>query len=601
MSDGDMSDDAGDGGMAARWRPWPAAAIAGATALLIAGVLMGLVSEANYRSQRLHETVVQADILAASLAAPLAFDDRQAAQEYVDALSANPDIQAAGVYSETGALAATFGRNRSHPPAHAPPLHRPVYDHRRVEVVEPVVQGGARLGSVYLRTAQEPMYASLARHTGVTLLVAMAFLFVVVLGQAQATLSRANIELEARADELSDANRQLQVQMEERERAEEALRQSQKMEAIGQLTGGVAHDFNNILMVASSGLDLLDRSADPVRRQSLKDGIRQAVDRGASLTRQLLAISRRTALQPQVIGLKAQIDGMRVLLERSLREDITIGLDLPDDLWPVEVDPSQLEVALLNIAVNARDAMPNGGLIRLEGRNVEGLSDGELMGDYVRLSIIDEGQGMARETLRRIFEPFFTTKGVGKGTGLGLAQVYGFTRASGGDVRVESEPGRGTTVSLFLPRSGKALAAHADAGEAATLSKSEVRYGRLLLVEDEDSVAALVGEMLNELGYDVVRASSAIAALRLLDADPEFQLMFSDMVMPGRMGGMELAREVVRRRPGLPVVLTTGFSEAADQAREQGFRLLMKPYRIEALAAVLEAARKEGRSSAAAE
>ena len=582
-----------DGGMAARWRPWPVAAIAGAAALLIAGVLMGLVSESSYRSQRLHETAVQADILAASLAAPLAFDDRQAAQEYVDALSANADLQAAGVYNETGALIAKFGRGSALPPAHAPTLHLS-YENRRAEVVAPVAQGGSRLGSIYLRTEADPVYATLVRHTGVTLLVAMAFLFVVVLGQAQASLRRANIELEARAEELSDANRELQIQMEERERAEDALRQSQKMEAIGQLTGGVAHDFNNILMVASSGLDLLDRTNDPDRRQTLKDGIRQAVDRGASLTRQLLAISRRTALQPQVIDLKGQIEGMRVLLDRSLREDISVALDLDEGLWAVEVDPSQLEVALLNIAVNARDAMPNGGLISLEGRNIESLSDGELEGDYVRLSIMDEGQGMPRETLRRVFEPFFTTKGVGKGTGLGLAQVYGFTRASGGDVRVDSEPGRGTTVSLYLPRSAKAPAP-ARVPDKPKPSQRDERHGRVLLVEDEDSVATLVAEMLHELGYDVLRAASAASALRMLDAERDFILVFSDMVMPGRMNGMELAREVSRRRPDLPVVLTTGFSEAAAQAREQGFRLLMKPYRIEAMANALEAARKERR------
>ena len=590
-----------DGSMAARWRPWPVAAVAGAAALLIAGVLMGLVSEASYRNQRLHETAVQADILAASLAAPLAFDDRQAAQEYVDALSANADLQAAGVYNETGRLVARFARGGGGPPAMAPPLALS-YDHRRAEVTAPVTQGGSRLGSVYLRTNVDPIYAMLVRHTGVTLLVAMAFLFVVVLGKAQATLRRANIELGARAEELSDTNRQLQIQMEERERAEDALRQSQKMEAIGQLTGGVAHDFNNILMVASSGLDLLDRTSDPERRQSLKEGIRQAVDRGASLTRQLLAISRRTALQPKVIDLKTQVEGMRVLLDRSLREDISVALDLAADLWPVEVDPSQLEVALLNIAVNARDAMPSGGLITVQGRNVEGLSDGELTGDYVRLSIIDEGLGMPRETLRRIFEPFFTTKGVGKGTGLGLAQVYGFSRASGGDVRVESEPGRGTTVSLFLPRSARLPAAAAQpAATRPQPSHRGERHGRVLLVEDEDSVANMVGEMLHELGYDVLRAASAAGALRLLEAERDFLLVFSDMVMPGRMGGMELAREVSRRRPDLPVVLTTGFSEAAAQAREQGFRLLMKPYRIEALSSALEAARKERRSSAAAE
>jgi signal transduction histidine kinase/ActR/RegA family two-component response regulator len=588
------------GKVAERWRPWPLAAVAGAVALILAGVVMGLVSETGYRNQRLHETAVQADILAASLAAPLAFDDRQAAQEFVNALAANQDLESAGIYNETGALAAKYARGGAEPPARAPPVQKPAYGDGRVEVIEPVTQGGAQLGTVYLRTVREPLYAALARHTGVTFLVLMAFLMVLVLGQAQATLRRANMELEARAQELSDANRELQFQMEERERAEEALRQSQKMEAIGQLTGGVAHDFNNILMVASSGLDLLDRTNDPDRRQSLKDGIRQAVDRGASLTRQLLAISRRTALQPQVIDLKVQIEGMRVLLDRSLREDISVALDLEEDLWPVEVDPSQLEVALLNIAVNARDAMPSGGVITIEARNASGLSDGDLVGDHVRLSIIDEGQGMARETLRRVFEPFFTTKGVGKGTGLGLAQVYGFTRASGGDVRVESEPGQGSTVSLYLPRSDKAPArapAHADR----TRPLEREQHGRVLLVEDEDSVAALVGEMLGELGYEVTRAAGAAAALRLLETMPELELMFSDMVMPGRMNGMDLAKEVSRRRPGLPILLTTGFSEAASQAREQGFRLLMKPYRIEALAAALEATRRTRRSSAAAE
>ena len=589
-----------DGGMAERWRPWPLAAIAGAVALLIAGVVMGLVSEAGYRSQRLHSTTVQADILAASLAAPLAFDDRKAAQEYVDGLSANTDVQVAGVYNETGELAARFGRDGAQPPARAPP-RRTAYRNGRAEVAVPVVQGGSQLGWVYLRTGKDPFYAMLVRHVGVSLLVAMAFLFVVVLGQAQATLSRANVELEQRASELSDANRELQIQMEERERAEDALRQSQKMEAIGQLTGGVAHDFNNILMVASSGLDLLDRTSDPVRRQSLKDGIRQAVDRGASLTRQLLAISRRTALQPQVIDLKTQVEGMRVLLERSLRENITVAMDLQDGLWPVEVDPSQLEVALLNIAVNARDAMPSGGQITVTARNLTGIADGELRGDYVELSIADEGLGMPRETLRRIFEPFFTTKGVGKGTGLGLAQVYGFTRASDGDVRVDSEPGKGTRVRLFLPRTAKAPSRAVGEGAAPPdFSPSEERHGRVLLVEDEDSVANLVGEMLNELGYDSVRAATAAAALRQLDVETDLLLVFSDMVMPGRMGGMDLAREISRRRPGLPVVLTTGFSEAATQAREQGFRLLMKPYRIETLGAALAEVRKQARDSAGA-
>ena len=583
----------------ARWGPWPAIAAFGAIALLAAGVLMGAVNEAGYRTQRTRELAVQADILARSVSAALAFDDTQAAQEYVDALGANPDIETAAVYAENNDLIASLTRTTARPPATAPPLAPAAYRGGRVELSAPVVQGSTRLGEVYMASPPEQIGPFLARHTGVSLLVIMAFLFLLAVSQAQATLRRANRELSVRAEDLAEANRLLQIQMEEREKAEEALRQSQKMEAIGQLTGGVAHDFNNILMVASSGLDLLDRTNDPVRRNMLKDGIRQAVERGASLTRQLLAISRRSALQPQVIDLKAQIEGVRVLLDRSLREDIAVSLDLDQQVWPVEVDPSQLEVAILNIGVNARDAMPSGGVIIIRAENLPGIQDGELSGDYVKLSLIDQGVGMPRETLRRIFEPFFTTKGVGKGTGLGLAQVYGFTRASGGDVRVTSELGAGTTVSLYLPRTLKGLApAGAGRDDFSSPPTPAEPQGRVLLVEDEDSVAALVGEMLQELGYQVTRAPTAAIALRMLDRESDLALVLSDMVMPGRLNGMDLAREIARRRPELPVILTTGFSEAALAAREEGLRLLMKPYRMDALAAALDAARRERRQTA---
>jgi signal transduction histidine kinase/CheY-like chemotaxis protein len=585
--------------LAERWGALPAIAATGALALLIAGVLMGLVNEATYRYQRTNELGVQADILARSVSAALAFQDSQAAQEFLEALGANPEIAAAAVYDEKAEQVAAFARAGAGPPARAPAIAPALYRHGHAEISAPVVQGSTRLGSVYLTSPKEPLGALLSRHTGVTFLVLMAFLFMLVMGHAQSTLREANVELSERADDLAEANRLLQIQMEEREKAEEALRQSQKMEAIGQLTGGVAHDFNNILMVASSGLDLLDRTNDPDRRRMLKDGIRQAVERGASLTRQLLAISRRSALQPQVIDLKVQIEGLRMLLDRSLREDIAVMLDLDPDLWPVEVDPSQLEVAILNIAVNARDAMPNGGVITVKAANVPQLADGELVGDHVRLSLVDEGLGMPRETLRRIFEPFFTTKGVGKGTGLGLAQVYGFTRASGGDVRVDSEPGKGTTVSLYLPRSLKALPAPAKPAAEPAAAAPASSQGRVLLVEDEDSVAALVAEMLRELGYDVIRAPTAAIALRTLDREPQVALVFSDMVMPGRLNGVDLAREIARRRPDIPVVLTTGFSEAAAAAREEGVRLLMKPYRLDALAAALEAARTGPRRAAA--
>ncbi len=567
----------------------PMIVAAGAGLLLVTGVVIGVYNEQFYRAQRQREVDSQARILAASVTAALAFDDRNAAAEYVDALGVNPEVDAAAVYDEKGGLVASYARGAPSPATPPPPGRR--REGSRVVVVAPVQEGAIRLGEVYLRTTAEPSTRILTRHGGVALLLIMAFLLTATLSAAQAALRRANLELGQRARDLAEANLNLEVQMEVRERTEEALRQSQKMEAIGQLTGGVAHDFNNILMVASSGLDLMDRTTDPARRQMLKDGIRQAVDRGASLTGQLLSISRRSALQPKVIDLARQIEGMRVLLDRSLREDIAIDVEMRPGVWAVEVDPSQLEVAVLNIAVNARDAMPDGGTIRISVANAPAVADGELVGDYVRLSISDDGSGMSRETLRRIFEPFYTTKGVGKGTGLGLSQVYGFTHASGGDVRVESTVGNGTTVSLYLPRSDKRLAA--PAGELTVTPSATQRQGRVLLVEDEDGVAALVTEMLSELGYEAMRAPTAAVALRLLEAQPEVDLVFSDMVMPGRMNGLELAREVNRRRPDLPVVLTTGYSEAAQSARKEGLRLLVKPYRIDALAAALDEATRE--------
>ena len=291
----------------------------------------------------------------------------------------------------------------------------------------------------------------------------------------------------------------------QRREVDEQLRQAQKMEAVGQLTGGIAHDFNNLLMVASSGLDLMDRTKDPDRRKLIRDGVRQAVDRGASLTRQLLTFSRRTALRPEVIDLGRQIGGMRLLLDRSLREDIGVELRIPPNVWSVEVDPSQFELALLNIAVNARDAMSASGLIVISAENLAGLDDGTLQGDFVRIAVTDEGAGMSAETLARVFEPFFTTKEVGKGTGLGLSQAHGFAKASGGAVRIDSTPGAGTAIYLFLPRTTKMPAA--EVGRHVIDSPDEpatpAYAGEVLLVEDDDEVAAFTVEMIEHLGFAV--------------------------------------------------------------------------------------------------
>ncbi|MDB5461261.1 MAG: integral rane sensor hybrid histidine kinase [Caulobacteraceae bacterium] len=561
-------------------------AVIAALVLVVAGLAVAAYNENTFKAQASREAQVQADIVAASVTAALAFDDESAAQEYLDALRANPQVEAAGLYNSAGRLLAGYRREarQALPTRVVNPFSAQSDGH--IMVAAPVVQGATRLGSVYIRTDAEPPARRAFRYVAIGLLGVMASLVVVILAGANSVQRQAN-----RA--LGEANEMLRLQIEQRERAEEALRQSQKMEAMGQLTGGVAHDFNNLLMVASSGLELLDRTQDPRRRETLRQAVRQALDRGADLTRQLLAFSRRSPLKSSVVDLGAQLDGMRVLLDRSLREDIVVRFDIEPGLWPVEVDPVQLEVALLNIAVNARDAMPNGGLITIRARNrpdraVEGLD-----GDFVELTVTDTGRGMSAETIHRVFEPFFTTKAVGKGTGLGLSQVYGFTRASGGDARIRSEPGRGAAISLFFPRSTRPLdAPAADAGPP-----PEVRTPAnvtVLLVEDDDAVAHAVGAMLSELGYRYDRAPNATAALERLESGQHVDLVFSDMVMPGAIDGVTLARVIRDRWPDLPVVLTSGFSEAADAAARDGWRLLAKPYRMETLAAELAAARADG-------
>ncbi|ABQ34568.1 response regulator [Bradyrhizobium sp. BTAi1] len=394
---------------------------------------------------------------------------------------------------------------------------------------------------------------------------------------------------------LAESNEQLRVEMAERARVEETLRQAQKIEAIGRLTGGVAHDFNNLLMVISGGLDMLDRQADPARRRRLMDGMIQAAQRGASLTRQLLAFSRRQELRPEPVDIARQIGGMRELLDRSLRGDVHVMFDFPDTLWPVEVDPGELELVVLNLAVNARDAMPTGGTIVVRGENLPNWKDDEVAGDYVRLSVVDTGTGMTDDVRLRVFEPFFTTKDIGKGSGLGLAQVYGFAKQSRGSVCIDSEVGRGTAIALYLPRSE-----HAASGRQhhlVDLHRPRLRRrdeGRILLVEDDDEVAALVSEMLRQLGYEVTRAASAAAALGALADGRAVDLVFSDVMMPGGMNGVELAREIQKRRGDVPILLTSGYSGAAvHAAKEAGVRILSKPYRIDELAAALDAAKAE--------
>jgi PAS domain S-box-containing protein len=375
------------------------------------------------------------------------------------------------------------------------------------------------------------------------------------------------------------------VDVSERRQAEAALRHSQKMEAIGQLTGGVAHDFNNLLMVISGGLSILDRHPDHQRRQRILDGMRRATERGASLSRQLLTFSRRQPLKAEAVDLHSQIAGMRELLDRTLRGNVQFEMRLAPDLWPIMVDPTVLELVVLNLCVNARDAMPDGGTIILHAENAPDVCQEGLSGDFVCLTISDTGTGMAPAVLAHVFEPFFTTKDVGKGSGLGLAQVYGFAQQSSGSVHIDSKVGSGTTITLLLPRTqAPPLVGEQKLADFSTKVPACSDSGTVLLVEDEDEVAALVTEMLQQLGFLVTRTASAEAALGALANGRIVDLMFSDVMMPGTMNGVDLAREVRRRRPELPILLTSGYAEAAVQDAEvEGIGLLRKPYDLDSL------------------
>ena len=374
--------------------------------------------------------------------------------------------------------------------------------------------------------------------------------------------------------------------------AHEQVTQAQKMEALGQLTGGIAHDFNNLLMIVSGHAQILQSRLSEQKDTHAIEAIRAAANRGERLTRQLLTFSRRQQLMPVVVDLRQRVDAVRDMLAPSLRGNIKFNCDIEDNIWPVEVDLGELELALVNIAVNARDAMPDGGSITLSARNVvlkPGSAAGALEGEFVALAIIDTGSGMPPDVLARVFEPFFTTKPVGKGTGLGLSQVHGFANQSGGAVTLSSEPGGGTAVTIYLPRSTNA-AANAKEGAVAA---GDAAHGTVLVVEDSRDVAEVTSALLEQLGYRVVRAENAAEALRHLQQGIGVDLLFSDIVMPGAINGLALAQICQERFPEIPVLLTSGFSDAA-QAADGHFDILRKPFELSALEHAIEVVMKNG-------
>jgi two-component system, NtrC family, sensor kinase len=385
--------------------------------------------------------------------------------------------------------------------------------------------------------------------------------------------------------------RRLHAEAERREAAEAALRQAQRLEAIGHLTGGVAHDFNNLLMIVSGSAERLRRDLTSEKHTRLLDMIMNATSRGESLTRQLLAFSRRQMLTPAVIDLTQRLPELKDMLTRSLRDDIIAEVVVPGDSCAVKVDPSELELALLNLAVNARDAMPNGGTLTitvepvlLTGRATEeGLS-----GDFVAIGVADTGSGIAPDILPHVFEPFFTTKEVGKGTGLGLSQVYGFAKQSGGTATVTTTVGRGTAITLYLPRTQELPAPSTAPMKAEAPPR---RAGTVLVVEDSPEVAEVATAYFQQLGYMLKQVASANEALELLAKDAKIDLVFSDILMPGGMNGLELGHAIRRRYPAMPLLLATGYSDIARDAVEQGFIVLQKPFDLAALEQALREAR----------
>jgi PAS domain S-box-containing protein len=359
------------------------------------------------------------------------------------------------------------------------------------------------------------------------------------------------------------------------EQMQAQLAESQKLDALGQLTGGVAHDFNNLLMIISGSLHTLRKGVDDdPRLQRALTAIDGATKRGAALTSQLLTFARRQSVNPQAVDVTERIRAVRDVLGTGVGGAARLQFDIERSVWPVMADVAELETALVNLVINARDAMPDGGTITIAASNTT-LSEAAHAGEYVAISVNDTGTGIAPDVLSKIFDPFFTTKPIGKGTGLGLSQVHGFAHQAGGTVKVTSELGKGTTITILLPRKDVRLSV--DDINAAETGGS----GTVLLVDDNPEVAAVSSNLLEQLGYTVRRVENAEAALREIESDG-IDFVFSDIVMPGKMDGLSLARHLKAIRPQLPILLATGYSDAAVNVRND-FPILRKPYEIHEL------------------
>jgi signal transduction histidine kinase/CheY-like chemotaxis protein len=531
----------------------------GAVALIAAGLVIGLLNERAYQISRTQALNAQAEVLSATVEPALVFQDRSTAMELVQALGANRQIASAAVYDATGQRVTQLQR----PGAAAAPARLPVPPSKalpgRHAVAVPVMHEAKAIGLVYLRNSDESAALLIQRHAGVALLLITAVWLVLMAQSARNTHARASREVSQRAAELAQLNADLQQQIERREAAEQALHQAQKMETLGQLTGGIAHDFNNLLQTVQGALDIISKQPADVERVGRWSRIGlEAAERGARVTAQLLAFSRSQKLEMRPVQVGPLVERLRELLPSAVGGGIEVAFEVADDGVPVLADAVQLELAVLNLCINARDAMPNGGRIMVATQTEAIAGDAELPdGRYLLLSVTDNGVGMPEDVRTKAFDPFYTTKGVGKGTGLGLAQVYGIAKQSGGVARICSAAGSGTTVTIMLPQTADATAAldGPDHG-GSDLPPS----ARILVIDDDEGVRAFVCDVLTLHGYDCIAAADGQAGLEKLGQEA-FDLLLVDYAMPG-ITGAQVATAALALYPTLPIIVASGYAES---------------------------------------
>ena len=562
--------------------------IAGITVLMLLGAGIGAVvlEENSYRAYKIENVRAQANMLASIVPAALAFGNQDELREYLRALAISTDIRAAAIYDNEGNIAAETARLDEPPPSLKKPESLQIHDNT-ITVTVAIAQRGLHIGHVYLSAEIEPIKRRFALYA---LMIVMSLIGAfVVLGLAIAYLMQRNAahELQRRAEALAQTNSELENSIAAREKIEAALRQAHKMEALGQMTGGMAHDFNNLLHLVKLNLTSILWTYKDESHKSLQDIIQaciKTVERGAALTQQLLAFARRQPLSPRLLDVNVLIEQCAPLIQPILGASIRLEVNKSPVDCGVVADPHQLENALLNLAINARDAMPDGGQLSISCgiEHIENLNE-LTPGDYVAIRVKDTGAGIAPSVLDKVFEPFFTTKHVGKGSGLGLSQVYGYVKQSGGDVIIETAENVGTCITLLL--AAAVLPNSSQPVSAVTAPPTSIKRSTILIVEDEESTMIATAEVVKSLGLRVFIASNADEALTLLKTYEPIDILFSDIILPGTLNGLQLALQTQQINPNIKILLTTGYAGEAALGTEhlKQFTLLRKPYGVDEL------------------